>query len=361
MNCEDAHELAAASSRKIGLTELALVEAHLRQCAECREASQAHQSPPPPEHAASLAVVRARLDALRAAGPALGARAGAVAGDAARHGAALSVRARTALAETARASAGALRAMSGLRARVGGLRARLAALPTPLRPAVRRVSLGVLAALAVYAGHSALRPRSAGPLDTGTDARLAPALVESSAPSPAPLDVESAPPATIKSSTPAEPERVAPAELESGVALAALSVGRPEAGVRRAPAPPAPPSAPIQKPEPARAQQPAPKRAETASPEPAPRRLPSPAHVAGQLSVKNRGVAERDLTALLARTGGSLVGMDRDGAVMFLDAVVPQSGYDEFTRGLARIGAWRVEAERSPLPEDVHLTIRVGG
>jgi hypothetical protein len=44
-----------------------------------------------------------------------------------------------------------------------------------------------------------------------------------------------------------------------------------------------------------------------------------------------------------------------------VDAVVPQSGYEEFTRGLTRIGSWRIEAERSPLPEDVHLTIRVGG
>ena len=59
MNCEDAHELAAASSRNIGLTELALVEAHLRQCAACREASRDHQTPPPPERAASLAVVTA--------------------------------------------------------------------------------------------------------------------------------------------------------------------------------------------------------------------------------------------------------------------------------------------------------------
>ena len=85
------------------------------------------------------------------------------------------------------------------------------------------------------------------------------------------------------------------------------------------------------------------------------------AHVAGQLSVKNRSAAEQDLTELLARTGGTLMGTDQDGAVMFVDAVVTQSGYEEFLRGLARIGSWRVEAERSPLPEDVHVTIRVGG
>jgi hypothetical protein len=85
------------------------------------------------------------------------------------------------------------------------------------------------------------------------------------------------------------------------------------------------------------------------------------AHVAGRLSVKDRSVIESHLIALLARTGGTLVGTDRDGPVMFVDAVVPQAGYEEFTRGLTRIGSWRVEAERSPLPEDIHLTIRVGG
>jgi len=31
-------------------------------------------------------------------------------------------------------------------------------------------------------------------------------------------------------------------------------------------------------------------------------------------------------------------------------AVVPQSSYGEFTRGLAQIGAWNLEASRSSLP-----------
>jgi hypothetical protein len=120
-------------------------------------------------------------------------------------------------------------------------------------------------------------------------------------------------------------------------------------------------TAAARKPEPARTQRPAPSRVETPAPEPAQRRVPVMAHVAGQLSVKNPRAVERELTALLARTGGTLVGTDQDGKVMFVDAVVPQSGYEEFTRGLTRIGSWRIEAERSPLPEDVHLTIRVGG
>jgi hypothetical protein len=358
MNCEDARELTAASSRKIGLTELALVEAHLRRCAECREASRRPETPAPLEGVASFAVGHARLGAV---GPALTARAGALAGVATRLGGALSARARSALAETARTAAGALRLAPRLRARAGDLRARLAAArPTPLRPAARLMRLGLLPMLALLAGHSALRPGPEGPspIDTRADAMLAAA--------PASLDAEPASPGATEGRAPTEPQRVAPPESQSGDAVAAVGVDRPDPEIRRAASPPAPASALVQKPEPARAPQSAPKRveaagAQTAGPEPAQRRLPPLAHVAGQLSVKNRGVAERDLTALLARTGGSLVGTDRDGAVMFVDAVVPQSGYEEFTRGLTRIGAWRVEAERSPLPEDVHLTIRVGG
>jgi hypothetical protein len=359
MNCQDVRELTDTSSGKIGLTELALVEAHLRQCVECRELSRRPESPTPSERTAALDVVRARLGALRAVGPALTARTGIVTAEAARRGGALSTCARRALAQTARAGAGALRAMPGLRARAGALRARLAAtMPTSLPPAARLVWLGLLVALAAFAGHSALRPPP--------DARLAAAPVESPAPPAATLDPESAPGAATESRAPTEAEEATALESESAVGTAAAGADSREAEVHRAAAPPAPASAPVQKAEPVRVLPPTPKRAETAEaqtprPEPAPRRIPPLAHVAGQLSVKNRGAAERDLTALLARTGGSLVGTDRDGAVMFVDAVVPQSGYEEFTRGLTRIGAWRVEAERSPLPEDVHLTIRVGG
>ena len=104
-----------------------------------------------------------------------------------------------------------------------------------------------------------------------------------------------------------------------------------------------------------------PRRAAATGQEPARPRTLSAAHVAGRLSVKHRRSIETDLTVLLARTGGTLLGTDKDQAVTFVDAVVPQSSYQQFIRGLTRIGSWRVEAERIPLPEDVHLTIRVGG
>jgi len=86
---------------------------------------------------------------------------------------------------------------------------------------------------------------------------------------------------------------------------------------------------------------------------------PRPVHVVGRLSVKDRSTSERDLTALLARSGGTQLGRQQDPAVTVVEAVVPSSGYREFTHGLAQIGSWQVEAERRPLPKGVRMMIRV--
>jgi hypothetical protein len=40
-------------------------------------------------------------------------------------------------------------------------------------------------------------------------------------------------------------------------------------------------------------------------------------------------------------------------------AVIPQSSYAEFTRGLAQIGSWNLEASRSTLPDPVHVAVRL--
>jgi hypothetical protein len=42
-----------------------------------------------------------------------------------------------------------------------------------------------------------------------------------------------------------------------------------------------------------------------------------------------------------------------------VEAVVPQARYAEFTQGLARLAAWRLEAERPDLPSQVHVTLRL--
>jgi hypothetical protein len=82
-------------------------------------------------------------------------------------------------------------------------------------------------------------------------------------------------------------------------------------------------------------------------------------HVIGRLTVKDRDAIEPQLTALLKRAGGARIGGRTDATPTVVHAVVPSSGYRKFTRGLAQIGAWEVEAERSPLPRGVRMTIRV--
>ncbi len=39
--------------------------------------------------------------------------------------------------------------------------------------------------------------------------------------------------------------------------------------------------------------------------------------------------------------------------------VVPRAHYGELTRGLAQIGAWQMESDAGPLPDPVHVTVRL--
>jgi hypothetical protein len=75
-----------------------------------------------------------------------------------------------------------------------------------------------------------------------------------------------------------------------------------------------------------------------------------------QLSVKDRGAAERDLSMLLARVGATQVRRQPDFTFV---AVVPQSRYGEFTRGMAQIGSWQMETDRSTVPDPVHVAVRL--
>jgi len=85
----------------------------------------------------------------------------------------------------------------------------------------------------------------------------------------------------------------------------------------------------------------------------------SAAHVVGQLSAKNPRAAQRDFIALLADVGGTELGRSHRVRFTAVEVVVPQSRYNEFADGLARIGSWRLEAARFPLPDAVHMTIHV--
>jgi hypothetical protein len=81
--------------------------------------------------------------------------------------------------------------------------------------------------------------------------------------------------------------------------------------------------------------------------------------VAGRLQVKSRSDAERDLTALLASAGGTVVNRQRGASVTVLEAGIPHANYAKFAKGITRIGSWRVEAERSPLPDVVQVAVRL--
>jgi hypothetical protein len=81
--------------------------------------------------------------------------------------------------------------------------------------------------------------------------------------------------------------------------------------------------------------------------------------VVGRLQVKNRSEAERDLAALVARAGGTCQNPQRGPAITVVEAAVPHANYGKFAQGVVRLGSWRIEAERSPLPDVVQVTVRL--
>ncbi|HEY4910307.1 MAG TPA: hypothetical protein VIJ73_12440 [Methylomirabilota bacterium] len=79
----------------------------------------------------------------------------------------------------------------------------------------------------------------------------------------------------------------------------------------------------------------------------------------GRLQVKSRSEAERNLAALVARAGGTAVSRQRGPGITVVEAAVPHANYGKFAQGVVRLGSWRVEAERSPLPDLVQVTVRL--
>lgn len=92
---------------------------------------------------------------------------------------------------------------------------------------------------------------------------------------------------------------------------------------------------------------------------PAPGDVQQLADVVGRLLVRSRSGAERDVAALLTRAGGTTVSRQRGPTSTVVTGVVPQSSYDTFAAGLRSIGSWQLEAERSPLPNLLHVTVRL--
>jgi hypothetical protein len=146
-----------------------------------------------------------------------------------------------------------------------------------------------------------------------------------------------APPA-VASPIEREPQDAAPARPASPASRARPEPARESASPAKASAA----DVIIRRPEPAR---------ESASPAKA-----SAADVIIQLSVQDRREAERDVKTLLARLGGTRLGRE-PAATMIL--VVPRAKYGELTRGLAQIGAWQMESDPGPLPNPVHVAVRL--
>jgi len=81
--------------------------------------------------------------------------------------------------------------------------------------------------------------------------------------------------------------------------------------------------------------------------------------VVGRLQVKSRSDAERDVAALFARTEGTAVSRQQGPSVTVLEGRIPHANYGTFAQGITRIGSWRLEAERAPLPDIVQVSVRV--
>lgn len=102
-----------------------------------------------------------------------------------------------------------------------------------------------------------------------------------------------------------------------------------------------------------------PARAAPAAPRLAAKRAAPSADVVAGIAVRDRDAAERDLAELIARVGGRETGRRREEEATLVEAVIPQARYAEFTQSLARLGAWRVDAERPDLPAQVHVILRL--
>jgi hypothetical protein len=292
MTCEDAREcFLDLLEGKIRLTELAGVEAHISQCATCREEVERLQSE--------------KLPARAARGPSADESEGA------------------ALPE--RPGRRWLRFSIGL-----GLAAVVAmVMLTVLAVRVYHQNQErerILSEAMTAGGHREERELREPATPGSPESRPSPARPKvESAPSPAPPKTASAP--------------VVPAP-RPGVVGRSADLGP----VKAAPLPSSPPPS-------RRTVSPA-----VPSRESRPATPPEKLDVVVQLSVSNRSAAERDLSALLARVGATQVQRQPDFTFV---VVVPQSRYGEFTRGMAQIGSWQMETDRSTVPDPVRVAVRL--
>ena len=84
--------------------------------------------------------------------------------------------------------------------------------------------------------------------------------------------------------------------------------------------------------------------------------------VVGRLNVKDRPSAEKSLTDLLTRLGGSEIGRRQELGATVVEVLVPEARYTEFVRSLTALGAWTAEGQPTALPTDppqLRFSIRI--
>lgn len=196
----------------------------------------------------------------------------------------------------------------------------------PLMTYLRAVGIVLVLALMAYALQWTTRPQQPARATASSGARVDPTQVVSFLPLP-PVTPSLEP----NSAVPAAPRTERPRQSPPGAAALSTQRASVREAAREAPAPPVS----------------------------VPEYVAPVMDVVGRLSARDWTAAERDFTALLAGVGGTELGRHRRAAFAAVEVVVPRSRYDDFARGLTRIGSWQLEAARSPLPDVVHMTIRV--
>ena len=86
---------------------------------------------------------------------------------------------------------------------------------------------------------------------------------------------------------------------------------------------------------------------------------PAPSQVAGRLAASDHERAERDLQALVAKHGGTIVWRRGDGRVTLVDVEIRRDAYARFVADLGRLGRWTAEREAPELPETVRVQVQI--
>ena len=174
-----------------------------------------------------------------------------------------------------------------------------------------------------------------------------PAVVAPAPPAPAPPPAVSAPTAAVPSPPPAppSPEAKAQARKEAGPGENVAGAVRSEEENRQRGLSPGVSGDSA--------------RSAPSSSRLAAKRVLRPADVVARVAVRDRDVAEGELTALISRLGGSVTQRRREDEATVVEALIPQPRYAEFSEGVGRIGSWQVEAQRQDLPAQIHVVLRL--